>query len=429
MRIKNIFKRCVAAALAAAIGMSTLATAASAAETGINIGYIWDDTVNPSISTKKKAVEGGVSGEYVKSGEQICRFTPSSGSDWAFCIQPSKSMQGTPSDTWYTQYGFTEYDTFDLTDKNKADSLAYWKKLGGTDGDMAKYLSLVQYYGYASHKNGNYFAATQLLIWELILGYRGHTKSTFGTCSDILWNDFSYPKDSWCSKSGVEKAYNSIVKNVKAHYNLPGALKSTKAQAKDEPALLLKYSSVNMRYQDSFKITSEYIDSTSLAHNFSTLESKLKALLQSKFSGTYGKDYGIEKSESDGVTTFTVWSKERPFTSASDGSIYVTDAVEMQLKKGLTKQESLFASSNYQTCLLSTKIVPVSGYLGIASYNEPNLIVEKTYTDSHNNAVTATDLDTLLGKTSFIIHTTVNGTKYYVVAGKSSDGSSYYFKK
>ena len=237
-KIKNAVKRGVSGTLAAVIGLSTMATSASAASSDINIGYTWDSSVNPSISVKKSGKNGGVSGQYIKSGEQICRFVPSSGNDWAFCIDPAKSMQGTPSGTWYTQYGFTEYDTFDLSDKFKADATAYWDSLGGTDGDIAKYMGLVQYYGYSSHKNGNYYAATQLLIWEIILGYRGHTPETFVTCSDILWNDFTYPSGGWCSKSGVEKAYNAIVADVKSHYTLPGVMEKSAALAKDDSHIM-----------------------------------------------------------------------------------------------------------------------------------------------------------------------------------------------
>ena len=112
MKIKNIIKRGVAAALAAAIGASTLATSASAATSGVNIGYMWNSNVNPTIYTRKEAVSGGVSGQFVRYGEQICRFVPSGSSDWVFCIEPGASMQGTNVNNWYTQYGFTKYDTF-----------------------------------------------------------------------------------------------------------------------------------------------------------------------------------------------------------------------------------------------------------------------------------------------------------------------------
>lgn len=424
MKIKNILKRCVATALAAAIGMSTLATGASAATSGISIGYTWNSSVNPTIRGRKNAVSGGVSGQYIKSGEQICRFVPSSGSDWAFCIEPAKSMQGSNSGTWYTQYGFTEYDTFDLTDKNKADSYAYWKSIGGTDGAMAKYMGLVQYYGYSSHKTGDYYAATQLLIWELILGYRGHTQSTFGTCSDMLWNDFTYPSGGWCTKARVEKAYNEIVSNVKSHYKLPGAMASTKAQAKEEPHIM-KFHTDKMRYSTDITIPTSYVTASSLTHNFSTFKSKLESLAKSSFKGTYGIDYGIDTSTSGSNTVYTVWTKERQFTT----SIYVTDAITMQMKSNLKKQETLFANSTYQTCLLSTRLDPVNGYVGISAYNEPNLTVEKTYTDSSNNQITATALSDLLDKTTFVISTTISGTKYYVKADKSSAGDSYVFTK
>ncbi len=423
MKIKNILKRCVATALATAIGMSTLATGASAASTGVNMGYMWNSSVNPTIYTTKYAASGGKGS--LKYAEQICRFVPSGSSDWVFCIEPGASMQGTNSGNWYTQYGFTKYDTFDLSDKIAADSLAYWKSLGGTDGAIAKYMGLVQYYGYSSHKNGDYFAATQCLLWELVLNYRGHTASTFGTCSDVLWNDFTYPAGGWCTKAGVEKAYNEIVANVKSHYNLPLSMRISKAQAQDEPALIMKYNTTNMRYQASFSITTAFLKSDTLVHNFSSLESKLTSLVKSKFSGTYGTDYGIDKSTSGDYTTFTVWSKTRQFTT----DVYTTDEISMQMKSGLTKQESLFAKSYYQTCLLSTKLDPVSGYIGLAAYNEPNLTVEKTFTDSHNNAITGTELATLLGKTTFTVSTTINGTKQYAVAKYFSDKNYYVFDK
>lgn len=428
MKIKKILKRCTAAMLAAAIGMTTLAANVSAATSGISIGYIWNSSVNPTINVRKNGVTGGVSGQYIKAGEQICRFSPSSTSDWAFCIEPAKSMQGASYKDWYTQNGFTEYDTFDLSDKNAAESTAYWKKIGGTNSKMATYLGLVQYYGYSSHKTGDYYAATQLLIWEMILGLRGHTPETFSKCSDVLWNDFTYPSGGWCTKSGVEKAYNSIVANVKSHYTLPSALSAVKDKARDN-AYVLKYNVVNLRYETKVTVPTSYVTASSLAHNFSGLKSKLELLIKSKFSGTFGKDYGIETSTSGTNTVYTIWSKERQFTSSGDSSIYVTESIPMQMKDSIKKQETLFANSYYQTCLLSTRLDPVAGYLGLASYNEPNLTVEKTYTDSSNNQITATELNTLLGKTSFVVSCTVSGTKYYVKADKNSAGTGYVFSK
>ena len=428
MKIRKILKRCTAAMLAAAIGMTTLTANVSAATSGVSIGYTWNSSVNPTIKNRKNGAAGGVSGQYIKAGEQICRFCPSSTSDWAFCIEPAKSMQGASYKDWYTQNGFTKYDTFDLTDKNKADSFAYWKSIGGTDGPMAKYLGLVQYYGYSSHKTGDYYAATQCLIWELILGYRGHTQATFSKCSDILWNDFTYPSGGWCTRSGVEKAYNDIVSNVKDHYKLPSAMKSTKAQAKDE-AHVMKYNAENLRYETKVTVPTSYVTASSLAHNFSSLESKLGSLIKSKFSGTFGKDYGIETEMSGTNTVYTIWSKERQFSSSGDSSIYVTESIPMQMKNSLKKQETLFANSYYQTCLLSTRLDPVVGYVGLASYNEPNLTVEKTYTDSSNNQITAAELNNLLGKTTFVVSCLYDGKKYYVQADKNSTGTGYVFSK
>ena len=278
------------------------------------------------------------------------------------------------------------------------------------------------------YKTGDYYAATQLLIWEMILGLRGHTPETFSKCSDVLWNDFTYPSGGWCTKSGVEKAYNSIVANVKSHYTLPSALSAVKDKARDN-AHVLKYNVVNLRYETKVTVPTSYVTASSLAHNFSGLKAKLESLIKSKFSGTFGKDYGIETGTSGTNTVYTIWSLERQFTSSGDSSIYVTESVPMQMKDSLKKQETLFANSYYQTCLLSTRLDPVAGYVGLASYNEPNLTVEKTYTDSSNNQITATELNTLLGKTTFVVSCLYDGKKYYVKADKNSTGTAYIFSK
>lgn len=128
-------------------------------------------------------------------------------------------------------------------------------------------------------------------------------------------------------------------------------------------------------------------------------------------------------------TVYTIWSKERQFTSSGDSSIYVTESIPMQMKNSLKKQETLFANSYYQTCLLSTRLDPVVGYVGLASYNEPNLTVEKTYTDSSNNQITAAELNNLLGKTTFVVSCLYDGKKYYVQADKNSTGTGYVFSK
>jgi hypothetical protein len=185
----------------------------------------------------------------------------------------------------------------------------------------------------------------------------------------------------------------------------------------------------NLRYETKITIPTAYVTSSSLSHNFSTFKSKLESLIKSKFSGTYGKDFGIDTATSGTNTVYTIWSTERQFTSSGDSTIYVTDAVTMQMKDSLKKQETLFTNSYYQTCLLSTKLDEISGYTAIGAYNEPNLTVEKTYTDTSNNQITATELSTLLGKTSFVISCTYDGKKYYVQADKNSVGTAYYFSK
>lgn len=205
-------------------------------------------------------------------------------------------------------------------------------------------------------------------------------------------------------------------------------MSAVKDKARDN-AHVLKYNVVNLRYETKVTVPTSYVTASSLAHNFSGLKAKLESLIKSKFSGTFGKDYGIETGTSGTNTVYTIWSLERQFTSSGDSSIYVTESVPMQMKDSLKKQETLFANSYYQTCLLSTRLDPVAGYVGLASYNEPNLTVEKTYTDSSNNQITATELNTLLGKTTFVVSCLYDGKKYYVKADKNSTGTAYIFSK
>lgn len=53
MKIRKILKRCTAAMLAAAIGMTTLTANVSAATSGVSIGYTWNSSVNPTIKNRK----------------------------------------------------------------------------------------------------------------------------------------------------------------------------------------------------------------------------------------------------------------------------------------------------------------------------------------------------------------------------------------
>ena len=57
-------------------------------------------------------------------------------------------------------------------------------------------------------------------------------------------------------------------------------MKSTKAQAKDE-AHVMKYNAENLRYETKVTVPTSYVTASSLAHNFSSLESKLGSLINS----------------------------------------------------------------------------------------------------------------------------------------------------
>ena len=396
---ENLMKKAAAFLSAAAITVSAFSTSISAAAESLT--YEWNSYTNPYTTIKKEATNSGVKGTHLRVGEQITRFKIGSTGDYAFCIEPGTGIGGVSvGGSDLMEDGYTEKETSD-----------YMNELGTT---FRWYLGLVQYYGYASHKNnGNYYVATQQLTWEMILGYRGHTDATFSRCSDVLYDDFVYPAGcDWCSYRGVETAYKDIVNSVTHHKDLPSNSYLTNLTKSEKNPAIMKYNTSTMRYEAKITVPSSYVDNNSLAHNFSDLKNALEKLVKSEFNGTYGTDYGIASSTSGSNTTYTIWSKERQFTQG----VKTTEAIKLKLKSGITEQQRLFVKPGKQTCLISTQIDPVSAYVSIAAYNEPNFTISKTYTNSKGEQITGISLESLLNSTDFTVSTVINGKTYYVVA-------------
>ncbi len=136
--------------------------------------------------------------------------------DMAFCIEPNDDMHH--NDT-YTQ--------------NQADS--YWRTTLSQNQRDA--IGLILYYGYyngdTSHQSQAYFAATQILLWE-VTGFNtdySHNYANTSPIRDPVTFEFSTDR-SGCdelidhfsarsvSQSGVKTAYNSILRSCKAHNEL-----------------------------------------------------------------------------------------------------------------------------------------------------------------------------------------------------------------
>lgn len=252
MKLKKIFKKekllkkAAVFLSAAAITVSALSTSISAAAESLT--YEWNSYTNPYTTIEKKATSSGVKGTHLRVGEQITRFKIGSTGEYAFCIEPGTGIGGVSAGgSNLMEDGYTE------TQNDK-----YMENLGTT---FQRYLGLVQYYGYASHKNGNYYVATQQLTWEMVLGYRGHSDATFSRCSDVLYDDFVYPAGcDWCSYRGVVTAYKDIVNKVTHHKDMPSnsVLMTTATYSKANPAIM-KFNAGTMRYEAAITVPSSYV--------------------------------------------------------------------------------------------------------------------------------------------------------------------------
>ena len=435
-KIRKIFSRVTAAIAAFAIAATTIVSSfpsvtAEAATGNQTIRFIWGAAYNPIFPSAKYANSKGISGQYIRAREQVTRlYLNDDNKNFVFCVQPSAHLGSFDDGTGETlrETGYTKYNL----DKETA-SDNYWNtNFGGFSNlDWRKYFGLVQYYGYASHKNlstpqaiGAYYVATQLLIWEMVLGYRGHTKADFATCTDSLLDDVTYPTYGIATKATATAAYNEIVNAVKVHYTYPSTnMYETEALAKASPTRF-KYNNTAKRYEAKFSIPTNVVQSTSL-RNWSGYKTAIENAIKGKLNGTYGTDYGVTNGYTSGSNTiYTVWSNKNPMLNSST---VITGSVAMTTSSDVNVDNSLYVKSGKQTVIYSPSIDPATAYFALGTTNEPNIVVDKTYKDASGVTVTGTDLTGLLADTEYIVYTVEDGTTKYIIA--NDNGTSYTFSE
>lgn len=168
-----------------------------------------------------------------------------------FCIEP------------YTSLHYGDDYTQDMADN-------YWNNT--LSADQRKAAGIVMYYGWYSHKSDAYYAATQLLLWEVI-GFNTYYSGNYANTApirDAVTFGFNTSKRSGCdelvdyftatsvSLSEVKTAYNKILENCKTHDEL-SKLTCSYASSADSVSHKreLVYSSADSRYECSFTLSSE----------------------------------------------------------------------------------------------------------------------------------------------------------------------------
>ena len=307
--VKNIFKKAVTFLAAAAMGFTSLASEIPAKAAGwAYVSYIRDSSTQPTSVNQLYGTEyrlqdtgkkNGWAGYNIhgKANSQIIRFTAwiNGYAKTVFCIEPGVQLTSGINLNVLTNDEIVTY-----RDSIAGNWIAY-------NTELRRLMGMVTYYGYASHTdNGNYRAATQLLIWEMVLGYRGRTKDTFNYSSYFLYNNYYFPYNSYCSYEGTKNAYWDIVNNVVGHYDAPSGLYEYYDKAKAK-AYKMTYDATLSRYETKITVPAS-ITNTNNLRSYPSITNKLTKLMQDNFSGTFGTDYGYNTVNDGTNITYTVCS-------------------------------------------------------------------------------------------------------------------------
>ncbi len=156
---------------------------------------------------------------------------------YGMCIQPNTTAEST---NIYTDSYLNVYYTKVLSDSQR-EGIGY-----------------IMHYGYPEVSvNNAYFCATQLLVWELVSGYRSFNKnntSIFATTSCSLL-DYFVPKNhaEAPTKSAVTSAYNTIVSKVSKHVTVPNNTYTERDDAISNP-IALTYNATTKRYEATITV-------------------------------------------------------------------------------------------------------------------------------------------------------------------------------
>ena len=233
MKIRKIFKRAAAAAMAAVTALSVVpsSTALAAGDIGtISFANAYDGAGN-AMRYNSSANIGG----YTAGGTGEYKYRMYVDGENAFCIQP-----GVPLRTGNTLA--------------KASSHA-WNSLSA---NQRKAVGLALLYGYQGNRNNlsgsddEKWLATQTLVWEFVTGCREATGS-YNRSSNTIYN---LHFGSNYSNSGARAAYDQIVAMLTKHNMIPSFMSGSKDGVTKE--LSYKDGKYSITFTDGNGVLSEY---------------------------------------------------------------------------------------------------------------------------------------------------------------------------
>ncbi len=347
---KSIWRRITAMLVTVIVAITTLCSSVSAA----TVSYSWNTSSLPYFNGY-----GTVKAQYVT------KFNISGYSYYVFCIEPNVNMNGS---TYVSSCSETGYDT---------------------SSAKGNFIALCCYYGYPNESTSNaYYYATQLLIWEIVGGYRTcntSDSSSFASNSVNFVKRTSHWDRVGLSESTVLKAYNDIVTKVSRQYmnpedilddNKESILYSTSSAAKSN-AYEMVYNFTNQRYEVTFKVPKAYVNSSN-SYAYSNLMSDIAA----------SDTLSISKTETTSYIKYTVYTKSEfsgtETISTTQQIKSVSTGNNLILKIGKTSYQTFIvgaeAPSSAQTAYISFKTPDnpnVKIYKKFANYKGKNIGTEK----------------------------------------------------
>lgn len=408
MQKRKIVSRLSATMLAGVMGTSSLLPGLSAA--AATLQFDSSNRIDLKMrtdgngSTRLYALSQGVAGESLRLGgdsnpDNIGQFVISGESRWALCLRPSVTG-GIGAST-------------SVRDTN------YWKKL---DPKLKSAIAKAMYYGYPvacdgkSEKAAGYYNATQMIIWEMVLGYRdwtGEMRRTRGynLCVDV----YNTPRGSY-----TWEAYKEINSKLINHYKtLSGMSATAKDAAKyTENTILMTYNFADGSFSGTYNMPS---DASASDKKWTDNVNKALSNLAKKWSDNdyNGKDVVASYDSKTGKLT----SNYKPFGN----SVQTSGVIRAELKShDYSSDWIVYAVSENNQDMVTNTVTPdpANGYLGVAIPNYGNVeLIKKFENAGEANIDKATAVKYAEG-VSFKLRTIDPSSKkmYYVIAHEVTSG-------
>lgn len=397
---------------------------------------------NVNSKTHNTSNTAGVPSEYVRlftgsNGDHVTYFQMAGKSNWGLCLRPSVTsgsllgMNATQSQSYYWNNVVTE--------------------------DIRQAVAYLMYCGYpgtvsgkGSERAAGYYAATQLLIWDLIIGWRNPETLYLNSGCHSLIEYYNNTHNFKTYVNEIVKKYNTVRKTPKNVYKTDNRIKplNLKAdfdsdyQSNKQYGLLFKYdfstignTSSNAHYKATYTIGSTGNSTVDNAwkkavnqqlNSWLTQWKSDKNLIDPK-SGSKLSLNGNVSTPTGTDSVYTVSTNYMPVGTGKASSKVAALEADVNTDLDVPGNWLIYRiNQNYQDLAFqSIKVDPIKGALAVAGTNYPNITIKKRFlvdekTEEYEDAALAKKY---INDVTFKVSMQYKGTTFYVRAFKSANGS------